>query len=220
MTPEPEELLREAVQLHQSSQFKKGLDAAEKARKKFLKDGNTVRATEALRVMGDCAVNMHDHKLARSLYAQLLNEAITRNLLFYQAAASWGLGQVSLHQMDYKEASKSFNAGLSSAKQTADNWYTGWNAFGLAIAYRGMGELATAKPLLKEAIEAFRVINQPTIEKWVERVLTEIGGATPPDRASKVWLCPMCGSKLRSDQAASLKKGQTVTCEYCGTSVG
>ncbi|MCK5151928.1 MAG: hypothetical protein KAQ65_08805 [Candidatus Thorarchaeota archaeon] len=218
----PEELLQEAIQLHQASNFKKGIKTAEKARKKFLKEGNRIRATEALRVTADCTINARDLKKARQLYEQLLSEAMSMSNLFYQAAAHWGLGQAFSHEMNYSEAAESFTTGLRVARQIADKWYSGWNAFGVGNACRGMGKLQDARPFYTEAIEAFQDMNQPTLVSWVERALKEVGGekseALPQD--TKVWLCPMCGSKFNTDQAELLKKGKSVSCEYCGTTVG
>ncbi|MDF1541098.1 MAG: hypothetical protein P1Q69_19530, partial [Candidatus Thorarchaeota archaeon] len=115
----PEHLLQEAVRLHQSSDFKKGLETAEKARKEFLKEKNPGRAIEALRVMGDCAVNARDFKLAQKLYDELLSDAVSTSNLFYQAAACWGIGQIASHKMNYSEALDSFQTGLKIARQIA-----------------------------------------------------------------------------------------------------
>jgi len=218
----PENLLQEAIRLHQSSDFKKGLKTAEKARKEFLKDKNPGRAIEALRVMGDCAINARNYKQAQKLYDELLSEAVSTSNLFYQAASCWGIGQLSSHKMNHKEALDSFETGLKIARQIADTWYTGWNAFGMGNASRGLGRLDDAKPLYNEAIEAFQSLNQPNLVTWVERALKDIGGEaaelTPAD--AKVWLCPMCGSKFSPAQVEVLKKRKSVTCEYCGTTVG
>ncbi|MHA1909779.1 MAG: tetratricopeptide repeat protein [Candidatus Thorarchaeota archaeon] len=220
MSPGPEDLLHEAVRLHQASDFKKGFKSAEEARKKFLKEGLLARATEALRVMGDCAVNARDLKKAQNLYGQLLAEAASTSNIFHQSAAQWGLGQVSSHRMDYRGAELAFSAGLKLAQKIADRWYTGWNAFGLGNAYRGTGRLDDAKDMYNEAVTAFRSMNQDSLVTWVERALNEIGGdATTPEQP-KMWLCPLCGSRFNSSQAETLKRGKTVTCEYCGTSVG
>lgn len=218
----PEELLQEAIRFHQSSEFKKGIKSAEKARKQFLKDSNSVRATEALRVMADCTINAREIKKAKELYDLLLKEAKRISNSFYEAAAYWGIGQVFSHQMNYQEAAKAFTAGLNSAKKIADQWYTGWNAFGVGNATRGMGRLADAKPFYNQAIESFQAMNQTALASWAERALKEIGGerseVMPADM--KIWLCPMCGSKFGISETESLKKGKSVTCSYCGTTVG
>ncbi|MBD3404721.1 MAG: hypothetical protein GF411_01140 [Candidatus Lokiarchaeota archaeon] len=219
MSPSGEELLQKAVQLHQSSDFKKGKKTAEKARKQFLKEKNIARATEALRVMADCALNARDLKDAEKLYSELMKEANSMSNLWFQSAAYWGKGQIALHKMDYPTAITSFENGLEKAQSVADKWFTGWNAMGLGIAYRGVGRLADAKKVLQESVKAFQAANQTTFVTWSEKILTEIGGEVPKPE-TKVWLCPMCGSKFSSDQADFLKRGKTVTCEYCGTSVG
>ncbi len=217
-----EELLQEAVRYHQTSEFKKGIKSAENARKQFLKEKNTIRAIEALRVMADCTVNARDLKKAKELYNVLLKESQALSNHFYEAAAYWGLGQVASHQMDYQEAAKAFTTGLSSARKIADKWYIGWNAFGVGNATRGMGQLADAKPFYSEAIEAFESMNQPSLASWAERALKEIGGerveTLPADM--KIWLCPMCGSKFGASETELLKKGKSVTCSYCATTVG
>ncbi|MFW9919879.1 MAG: tetratricopeptide repeat protein [Candidatus Thorarchaeota archaeon] len=217
-----EELLREAVRFHQSSEFKKGINSAEKARKQFLKERNPARATEALRVMADCTINARDLKKAKGLYELLLNEARSVSNSFYEAAAYWGIGQVYSHQMNYQEAAKAFAAGLTAARKIADKWYTGWNAFGIGNATRGMGHLADAKPYYNEAIEAFQGMDQAALASWAERALKEIGGerveTLPAD--VKIWLCPMCGSKFGTSETELIKKGKVVTCSYCGTTIG
>lgn len=219
MSPTPEELLHEAVRLHQTSDYKKGLKTAEKARNKFLKEGLPARAIEALRVMGDCALNARDLKKAQKLYNQLYDEAMATSNFFHQSAAYWGLGQVCSHKMDYGKAKTTFETGLKLAQQIADNWYTAWNAFGLGNAYRGLGKLDDAKTMYNTSLNAYRTMNQQTMASWVERALKEVGGeVTLPE--SKIWLCPLCGSKYSASQADSLKHGKTVTCDYCGTSVG
>jgi len=220
MSPSPEELLAEAVRLHQASDFKKGLKKAEEARKKFLKEGLPARAIEALRVMGDCAVNARDLKKAQKLYGHLLAEAANTSNIFHQSAAQWGLGQVASHKMDYRGAELAFSAGLKLAQKIADRWYTGWNAFGLGNAYRGTGRLDEAKVMYNEAVTAFRSMNQDSLVTWVERALNAIGGDVISPDQPKMWLCPLCGSKFNPNQAKTLKRGRTVTCEYCGTSVG
>ncbi|MFW9966979.1 MAG: tetratricopeptide repeat protein [Candidatus Thorarchaeota archaeon] len=219
MTPSPEELLQEAVQNHKASRFDKCIKAAEKARKKFQKEGRVDQAIEALRVMADCTVNARDLKKARKLYKNLIEEGAEMSNLWYQSAANWGLGEVALHRMDYFSAATYFQSGLDIARSIADKWYAAWNAFGLANALRGMARLDEAKPLLNEAIEGFRAIDQSTYVSWVERVLNDMRGEVITAEA-KVWLCPMCGSKFGAEQAGQLKSGELVTCEYCGTSVG
>ncbi|MDF1540382.1 MAG: tetratricopeptide repeat protein, partial [Candidatus Thorarchaeota archaeon] len=106
--------------------------------------------------------------------------------------------------------------------QIADKWYTGWNAFSMGNACRGLGRLDEAKPLYNEAITAFQSMNQTNLVSWVERALADIGGeiAEPSPGDVKVWLCPMCGSKFGVSQVDLLKKKKSVTCEYCGTTVG
>ncbi len=217
-----EEYLQQAVQLHSTREFKKGFKSAENARKKFVKEKNLGRAMEALRVMGDCTINLRDLKKAKELYDQLLVEALGMKNLFYQAAALWGLGQVASHQMNHPDATHFFQRGLELARSIGDNWYTGWNAFGLANSLRGMGRLDEARPLLNDALSSFNAMNQSTLVSWVERVLGEIGGesASVPTDGTKMWLCPMCGSKFTQSQANELKRGKTATCEYCGTTVG
>lgn len=216
----PEALLQEAVRFHQTSEFKKGLKTAEKARKEFLKDKNPSRAIEALRVMGDCAINAREFKQAQKLYDELMSEAVSTSNLFYQAAACWGLGQLSSHKMQYQDARDSFETGLKIARKIADKWYTGWNAFGMGNASRGMGNLDEAKPLYNEAIQAFQSMNQSNLVIWVERALNDIGGELSGSAEAKVWLCPMCGSKFSVNQVEVLKRGKSVSCEYCGTTVG
>lgn len=218
----PEELLQEAVNHHQNTEFKKGIKAAEKARKQFLRDGNDTRAMEALRVMADCTINARDLKKAEELYDALLRDANAITNAFYIAAANWGLGQVYSHRMDYPEAAKAFSAGLVTARKIADKWYQGWNALGLGNATRGMGQLNDAEAYYSEAIESFRAMNQPALGSWAERALKEIGGekveTLPAD--VKVWLCPMCGSKFNQKETEIIKAGKSVTCTYCSTTVG
>ncbi|MHA1638015.1 MAG: tetratricopeptide repeat protein [Candidatus Thorarchaeota archaeon] len=219
MSPTPEELLAEAVRLFQAKDFKNGLKNAENARKKFLKEGLPARAIEALRVMGDCALNARDLKKAHKLYTQLYEDASATSNFFHQSAAYWGLGQVSSHKMDYGKAKTAFETGLKLAQQIADNWYTAWNAFGLGNAYRGLGQLDDARTMYNTSLGAFKTMNQQTMVSWVERALKEVGGEVKLPEV-KVWLCPLCGSKYSASQADTLKRGKTVTCEYCGTSVG
>ena len=219
MSPTPEELLHEAVQNHQSSKFDKCIKAAEKARKKFQKEGRVDQAIEALRVMADCTVNARALKKAEKLYRNLHEEGAEMTNLWYQSAANWGLGEVALHKMDYSTAATYFQAGLEIARGIADKWYAAWNAFGLGNALRGMARLDEAKPLLNEAIEGFRALDQTTYVEWVERILNAIGGEVVSAEV-KIWLCPMCGSRFIAEQANQLKGGKIVTCAYCGTSVG
>lgn len=219
MSPSPEEHLQEAVRLHQASDFKKGIKESEKARKKFQKEGRTDRAIEALRVMGDCTLNARDLKNAQKIYEDLLNEGANISNLWFQAAANWGLGQVSLHKMDYATALGYFESGLEEARSIADNWYTAWNAFGSGNALRGCARLEEAKKFYQEALQAFRTLNQSAIVTWVERALAEIGAEVPKEEI-RLWLCPMCGSKLNQNQASTLRNGKMATCEYCGTTIG
>ncbi|MFW9803143.1 MAG: tetratricopeptide repeat protein [Candidatus Thorarchaeota archaeon] len=219
MSPSPEELLHEAVQNHQSSHFDKCIKAAEKARKKFQKEGRVDQAIEALRIMADCTVNARNLKKAEKLYKNLLDEGAEMSNLWYQSAANWGLGEVALHKMDYSTAATFFQSGLEIARGISDKWYSAWNAFGLANALRGMARLDEAKPLLNEAIEGFGAIDQATYVTWVERVQNAIRGEVVSAEV-KVWLCPMCGSRFNAVQANQLKSGKLVTCEYCKTTVG
>ncbi len=218
MSSKAEEHLQEAYAHHRSGDFKKGIKSAESARKQFVKEGLTARALEALRVMADCAVNARDMQKATNLYAQLLEEGEKNNMVFFQAAANWGLGEVASHSMNYKVASGHFETGLGLAKSIADKWFTAWNAFGLGKAYRGLGRLEDARVLLTEALNVFKELNESRFVTWVEKLLKDIGGESHTDE--KVWLCPMCGSKFSKNQAESLRSGKVVTCEYCGTSVG
>jgi tetratricopeptide (TPR) repeat protein len=222
MSPTPDELLQEAVKMHQSSQFEKGFKLSEKARKSFLKDKRVDRAIEALRVMADCVINQRNLEKAKKLYEQLLAEATRLANKWYEAAASWGLGQVAAHQMDYASASKWFSKGLNLAEGIADQWYTAWNAFGLGNALRGLGRLSEARTNLEQALSSFQAQNQQTLASWVQRAYSEIGGdlQSGVQQEAKLWLCPMCGSKFNPQMAAILRSGKMVTCEYCGTSVG
>jgi tetratricopeptide (TPR) repeat protein len=224
MSPTPEELLQEAARLHSVSDFKKGMKTAEKARKKFQKEGRVDRAIEALRVMGDCVVNTHELKKAEKLYNELFWEGYNLPNKWYQAAAHWGLGQVAFRSMNYPAAVTHFEQGLELARSIADNWYIAWNALGLALALRGLARLSEASPLLHEAIAVFTKLGQSSAQSWAERALQEIGGETEvePDAADeiRIWLCPMCGSKFKQEQVSVLKTGKTTTCEYCGTTAG
>lgn len=223
MSPSGEEHLQNAVRMHQASDFKKGIKEAEKARKKFQKEGRTDRAIEALRVMGDCTLNARDLKKAQKIYENLLDEGASISNLWFQAAANWGLGQISLHRMDYAKALQFFQRGLEQAQSVADNWYTAWNAFGLGNALRGLARLNEAENSYQLALQAFRAANQPTFVTWVEKTLKEMGADVPdegPSDGLPIWLCPMCGSKLTMTQGAALKAGKMTTCEYCGTAIG
>ncbi|MFX1369097.1 MAG: tetratricopeptide repeat protein [Promethearchaeota archaeon] len=222
MSPEPEELLEEALSLHQSSKFDKCIKAAEKARKKFQKHGQIDRATEALRVMADCTLNARDMKKAEKIYDELYREGIKIDNYWYQSAAKWGLGQVALRRLDYKTAIILLEEGLHFARRIADAWYTAWNAMGLASAYRGTGRLDEAKAILEEAIVGFKQIEQAKYVEWAERALAEIGGelTTKTPEELQPYLCPMCGSRFKESQATSLQQGKLTTCEYCGTAVG
>jgi tetratricopeptide (TPR) repeat protein len=223
MSPSGEEHLQEAVRCHQSSDFKKGIKEAEKARKKFQKDGRTDRAMEALRVMGDCTLNARELKKAQKIYADLLQEGADISNLWFQSAANWGLGQIALHKMTYPIAFQHFQRGLEQAQSVADNWYTGWNAFGLGNALRGLARLDEATQSYELALRAFRAGNQSTFIKWVENTLKQMGADVPDEGHSgglPIWLCPMCGSKLTMQQGTQLKAGRMTTCEYCGTTIG
>lgn len=223
MSPSGEEHLQEAVRCHQASNYKKGIKEAENARKKFQKDGRTDRAIEALRVMGDCTLNARDLKNAQKIYENLLQEGASITNLWFQAAANWGLGQVSLHKMDYTKALQSFQLGFEQAQSIADNWYTAWNGFGAGNALRGLARLEEAKSFYQAALQAFRAANQPTFVTWVENTLKEIGAEVlevDPSGDMRVWLCPLCGSRLKAKQAAALKTGKMTTCGYCGTTIG
>ncbi|NHI82816.1 MAG: hypothetical protein EAX81_00745 [Candidatus Thorarchaeota archaeon] len=221
MSPEPEELLQEAISMHQSSKFDKCIKAAEKAHKKFQKSGQIDRAVEALRVMGDCTLNAHNLKKAQTIYENLHREGIKIDNYWYQSAAKWGLGQVALRRLDYSTAVQLFEQGLTLARTTADAWYTAWNAMGLASAYRGTGRLEEARSLLEEAVYNFRKTNQSKYVQWAEKSLTEIGGEiqSGPPVEMQPYLCPMCGSRFNVEQAKKLRKGKLVTCEYCGTAI-
>lgn len=223
MSPTPEEHLNNAIRLHQVSDFGKGIKEAENARKKFQKEGRNDRAAEALRVMADCTLNARELKKAEQLYNELLKEGVKVSSFWHQSAASWGLGQVSLHKMNYAVAQQYFKNGLDYAKKIADKWYTAWNAFGLGTALRGLSMIDEAKLLYQEALAAFRAMGQATPAGWVERALSEIGAdalADMPSGEVRLWLCPMCGSKFNPQQASALRSGKMATCEYCGTTAG
>ncbi|TFG29290.1 tetratricopeptide repeat protein [Candidatus Thorarchaeota archaeon] len=223
MSPSAEEHLQKAVRLHQASDFKKGIKEAEEARKKFQKEDRKDRAIEALRVMGDCTLNARELKKAQKIYENLFAEGASISNVWFQAAANWGLGQISLHKMSYMSALKYFQQGLEQAQSVADNWYTAWNAFGLGNALRGLARLDEATKAYHLALEAFRAANQSTFVTWVERTLKEIGADVPDTGHGDgipIWLCPMCGSKLTQAQGAALKAGNMTTCEYCGTAIG
>lgn len=221
MSPSPEEMLQEAARLHQARNYNKCMKTAEKARSKFRKEGRLDRAIEALRVMADCALNAHNLKKARSLYEDLLDEGRKMPNLWYQSAAHWGLGQILLRSLSYEEAAQHFETGLDYAKQIADNWYTAWNAFGLANAKRAMGRVEDSKSLLQESLSAFKTANQATYVAWVTKAIEEVGGeASATSEDIRIWLCPLCGSKFSASQVDSLKARKIVTCEYCGTTAG
>ncbi len=223
MSPSGEEHLQKAVRYHQTADFKNGIKEAENARKNFQKEGRVDRAIEALRVMGDCALNAREIKNAEKLYGELLAEGSGMSNLWYQAAANWGLGQITLHKMNYAGATKFFNQGLEQAKSIADNWYIAWNAYGLGKALRGLARLEEAQQNYELALEAFRAANQTTFTSWVENALKELGADVPDEGtgdALPIWLCPMCGSKLSMGQGSALKQGKMTTCKYCGTVIG
>jgi len=223
MSPSGEEHLQKAVSYHQVSDFKKGIKEAEKARKKFQKEGRTDRAIEALRVMGDCTLNARELKKAQKIYENLLQEGASISNLWFQAAANWGLGQISSHKMMYADALQFFQRGLEQAQSVADNWYIAWNAFGLGNALRGLARLEEAKGAYQAALQAFRAANHATFVTWVENTLKQMGADVPDEDRSDgipIWLCPMCGSKLTIQQGAALKAGKMTTCEYCGTAIG
>ncbi|TFG06650.1 hypothetical protein EU538_09950 [Candidatus Thorarchaeota archaeon] len=222
MSGKGDKYLDEAYSQFQAGEYKKSKEKAEKARKVFEKEGLVARSAEALRVMADAALNMRDMKKASKLYGNLMNMARSKNIAMYQAAASWGFGEIASYQMDYESAAGHFEAGFQAAKNVASNWFIAWNAFGLAKAYRGLGRLDETRPLLEEAQNLFAALNQPTYVSWVERLADEINvdiGAGQPSE-SRVWLCPVCGSKYSLGMAELLSRGKKVTCEYCGTTVG
>lgn len=223
MSPSAEEHLQEAIRLHQVSDFKKGLKEAEKAREKFQKDGRIDRAVESLRVMGDCTLNVHDLKKAETIYLDLSKEGQKLSNKWFQSAASWGLGQIALHRMDYHFAIQQFQRGLDLAKSISDKWYTAWNAFGLGNALRGISRANEAKEAYHHALGAFRDLNKTTFITWAEKALAQIGAEVPTTGAVgdiRIWLCPLCGSKFNTDQAIALKNGKMTTCQYCGTTAG
>ncbi len=221
MTPKQLELLEEAREFHQTSNFKKGLKSAEKARKIALKEDDGGTAIEALRIMADCALNARDMNKAEFLYTQLIQESVPSNNRYYLAAASWGMGQIALHKMSYHEAISLLKQGLDYAESVADNWYTAWNAFSLGNALRGIGKLDEARYNLEKSLSAFKTINMVTYVTWAERSLSEISASADKSKDDLIiWLCPLCGSKLEAQQADSLKKGKTIACEYCRTSIG
>ncbi|MGY5852157.1 MAG: tetratricopeptide repeat protein [Candidatus Thorarchaeota archaeon] len=221
MSPSPQELLDEARQYHQASQFKKGMKTAEKARKNARKEGDSAAAIEGLRIMADCALNAREMKKAKEYYEELIREAAPDTNAFYLSAASWGIGQIALHKMSYHEAISVFKQGLQYAESIADQWYTAWNSFSLGNAQRGIGNLDDAIAYLKKATSTFKAMNQPSFAAWVDRVLDDLGSVSPTSTTDlEIWLCPLCGSKFDIQEAELLKKGKIVSCEYCGTSVG
>jgi tetratricopeptide (TPR) repeat protein len=222
MPTNPEQLLQKAVQLFSATKFKEAFKSSEQARALFQKADQRDRAMEALRVMADSALNSRDTSQAAKLYQDLNKEGTSASNPFYQSAAQWGAGQIALRKMDYASAAASFKVGIDLSKRTADKWFSAWNALGLATAYRGMGNASDARSLLQGAASDFRSIGQSNYAEWAEKALSEIGGTAMQQslRDLKPWLCPMCGSSFSPAQADSLKKGNLVTCEYCGTSLG
>jgi len=223
MSPSGEEHLQKAIRCHQTADFKNGIKEAEKARKNFQKEGSIDRAMEALRVMGDCALNARDFKNAEKIYNELLAEGSGISNLWFQAAANWGLGQITLRKMNYAAAMQFFLSGLEQAKSVADNWYIAWNAYGLGNTLRGLARLQEAQQNYELALQAFRTSNQSTFVTWVENTLKELGADVPDEGhgdALPIWLCPMCGSKLTIAQGSTLKQGKMTTCKYCGTAIG
>ncbi|NWF95537.1 MAG: tetratricopeptide repeat protein [Candidatus Thorarchaeota archaeon] len=219
MTPEDD--LKEALDLFGRREYKKAAKAAEKAQKKFEKDGLHARAIEAQRVMADSLLNARDLKEASRVYESMLKTSQARSMVSYQAAACWGLGEIAAFGMDYAKAVSHFKLGLDLARKIADKWYTAWNGFGLGKAYRGTGKLTEAREVLTEARDLFREQNQSVYAGWVEHLLGEIGGEVSSRKGeAKIWLCPMCGSKYPAETAQRLSAGKMVTCEYCGTTVG
>ncbi|RLI49696.1 MAG: hypothetical protein DRO73_05510 [Candidatus Thorarchaeota archaeon] len=217
-----EEHLQEAYTLHRSGNYKKGMKEAQKARKRFLKEGLPGRAVEALRVMADCALNAHDFREAKRLYKELLAEAREIPSPSLQAAAEWGLGEVSRYNMEYDIAAAHHETGLKLAQKTGDKWFTAWNAFGLGKSLRGLGRLEEAREMLLMARRLFEELSLGEYVGWVDRMLTEIGGhvESKVPGEMKVWLCPQCGSKYSDSMVEKLRQGRAVTCEYCGTTVG
>jgi tetratricopeptide (TPR) repeat protein len=220
MSPSSEELLQEAVRLHQVSEYQNGIKTAEAAREMFLKEGRPDRAIEALRVMADCSVNAREMKRASMLYEKLMQEAVEMMNIWYQSAAHWGLGQVSLRQLNYPAALDHFTAGLDQARKIADKWYIAWNAFGLGNVMRSTGNLEDAKNLYRESKDAFMAQNQTTLVGWVDKALNEIESDTLEPSEIRIWLCPLCGSKFSAHQVAALKAGKSTKCQYCGTTSG
>lgn len=223
MSPTSEEHLSNAVRLHQVSDFKKGIKEAETATRKFQKEGKNERAVESLRVMADCTLGAQELKSAENLYKQLFLDGVRISSFWYQSAASWGLGQISLHRMNYPAAQQYFRSGLDLAKKIADKRYAAWNAFGLGTALRGLARLDEAKLLYQEALTQFRTMSQAAPASWVERAPSEIGAEALAEGSAgevRVWLCPMCGSKFNPSQASALRSGKIATCEYCGTTAG
>ncbi len=219
--PTPEEHLEEARALHGRGEFKKGMKAAQKARKKFLKEEQRGQATEALRVMADCTLNQHDLKEAKRLYKELLEEASVAHATMYEAAAYWGLGEIANHQMDYQKATRHFELGLRQARSAADRWFTAWNAFGLGKSLRGLGRAAEAIPHLREARKIFLELGHAAYASWIDKMLgdMETDDVSTKDSEVRIWLCPMCGSKYSQNEAQDILTGKMVTCQYCGTTI-
>ncbi|MEM2142886.1 MAG: hypothetical protein QXS20_07005 [Candidatus Thorarchaeota archaeon] len=218
-----EEHLQESYRLFSARDFKKAGKAAEKAFKEFSKHGPESRALESLRVMADSALNAREMKTARSLYEDLLKRASVRNMPFYQAAANWGLGESSLFEMDYARATSHFKTGLEQASSISDAWYTAWNAFGLGKSYKGGGDPTSSRRYLQQARSGFASQNQPTYVAWVDHMLGELGtsaAATSSGVETRVYQCPICGSRFNVQQAQDFIVGKLVSCEYCGAAVG
>lgn len=142
----------------------------------------------------------------------MLKTSQPHSLLFYQAAAYWGLGEIAIFSMDYPTAVSHFINGLDSARKISGRWYTAWNGFGLGKAYRGVGELTKAREVLTEARDLFRQQAMSIYTSWVEHLLDEIGGEIKTERSeakgAKIWLCPMCGSKYPLKAAQKLSTGK------------
>ncbi len=220
---EAEEYLREARELHRKGEYKKGLKAARKARKRFLKAGDYLNAAEALRIMADCALNGGDINEAKRLYKELLEEGTGASLPHLESAGNWGLGEAAIHHMDFQTAEAHFRLGLQQARDSSNMWFIAWNSFGLAKALRGMGRVKEALALLDEAERLFVRLGMAEYAAWTKKMRDEMSAekdATVPEQELRVWLCPMCGCRFAPDVAKRLSSGEVVTCQYCGTSVG
>ncbi len=222
MSQDGEKHLQQSYTLFQAGDYKKSREHAEKARKRFKKEGLVARAAEALRVMADSYLNLRDLKKAEGYYGELMDLARANNLGMYRAAASWGLGEIASYHMDYDSAAKHYHEGLEEARRVASKWYIAWNSFGLAKAYRGLGRLDEIRPLLSEARDIFSSLNHTTYVEWVEKLAEEVSVDITKGQPSdmRVWLCPVCGSKYDVEMAENLSRGKKVTCQYCGTTVG